>query len=101
MGLLAGYWALLSDAYNSKGARGMGFAQETFNQLQAWLENPDGPSWLSTSFIGAGAGFALLLGSIRMRLMGWPSIPRATRWGWSSGWTTSGCQSSWRGSSRR
>ena len=75
VGLLAGYWALLSDAYGSKGARGTGFAQETFSQLQAWLTNPEGPSWLSTSFIGVGAGFALLLGSIRMRLMGWPFHP--------------------------
>jgi len=74
-GLLSGYWALLSDAYGSKGARGVGFAGETFWQLQGWLSNPQGPEPVPTAFIGAGAAFALLLGAVRMRVAGWPFHP--------------------------
>jgi len=75
MGLLAGYWALLSDAYNSKGARGTGFAAESFRQLQGWLLAPRGPEPLPIAFIGGGAAFALLLGAARMRITGWPFHP--------------------------
>jgi hypothetical protein len=74
-GLLSGYWALLSDAYGSKGARGTGFAAETFRQLQSWLNAPAGPSPLSMTFMAGGAAFALLLGAARMRIMGWPFHP--------------------------
>ena len=75
MGLLSGYWALLSDAYNSKGARGTGFAGESFRQLQGWLVAPRGPEPLHIAFIGGGALFALLLGAARMRITGWPFHP--------------------------
>jgi Family of unknown function (DUF6785)/Domain of unknown function (DUF6784) len=74
-GLLSGYWALLSDAYGSKGARGTGFAMETFQQLQGWLTAPTGPEPLPIAFMGAGAAFALLLGAARMRVAGWPFHP--------------------------
>lgn len=74
-GLVSGYWALLSDAYGSKGARGTGFAGETFRQLQAWLQAPRGPEPLPILFIAIGAGFALLLGAVRMRIVGWPFHP--------------------------
>ncbi|HJN15945.1 MAG TPA: DUF6785 family protein [Armatimonadota bacterium] len=75
LGLLSGYWALLSDAYNSKGARGTGFAGESFRQLQGWLIAPRGPEPLHIAFIGGGAVFALLLGAARMRITGWPFHP--------------------------
>jgi hypothetical protein len=75
VGLLSGYWALLSDAYGSKGARGTGFAAETFRQLQGWLNAPSGPSPLSIVFMAGGAAFALVLGAARMRIMGWPFHP--------------------------
>ena len=75
VGLLSGYGALLGDAYGSKGARGTGFAMETFNQLQSWLTVPQKPSPLAAAFIAGGAGFALLLGAIRMRVLGWPFHP--------------------------
>lgn len=75
MGLVSGYYALLSDAYGSRGAAGTGFAHETYTQLASWLANPQGPSMLSTAFIGAGAGFALLLGAARARTTGWPFHP--------------------------
>jgi hypothetical protein len=75
VGLFAGYWALLSDAYGSKGARGTGFAAETYNQLQTWLSYPRGPEPLPIAFIGLGAVVALVLGAARMRIMGWPLHP--------------------------
>ena len=74
-GLLSEYWALLSDAYASKGARGTGFAGEAFRHLQAWLGNRQGPQFVRVAFMGAGAGFALLLGAARMRFVGWPFHP--------------------------
>jgi hypothetical protein len=74
-GLLSGYWALLSDAYGSKGARGTGFAMETYRQLQTWLSVPEGPKALPISFMAGGATFALLLGAARMRVAGWPFHP--------------------------
>jgi hypothetical protein len=74
-GLVSGYWALLSDAYGSKGARGTGFAAETFRHLHAWIIHPQGPRPLSILFIGLGAAFALLLGAARMRFLGWPFHP--------------------------
>ena len=74
-GLLSGYWALLSDAYGSKGARGTGFAGETFRQLHTWLRAPRGPEPLPIAFMGGGAAFALLLGAARMRIPGWPFHP--------------------------
>lgn len=75
VGLLSGYWALLSDAYGSKGARGTGFAMETYRQLQAWLSVREGPKALPISFMAGGAAFALLVGAARMRLPGWPFHP--------------------------
>jgi len=75
MGLVSGYWALLSDAYGSKGARGTGFAMETYRQLQTWLSIPEGPKGLPISFMAGGAAFALLLGAARMRIAGWPFHP--------------------------
>jgi hypothetical protein len=75
MGLLSGYWALLSDAYGSKGARGTGFAMETYRQLQTWLSIPEGPKGLPIGFMAGGAAFALLLGAARMRIAGWPFHP--------------------------
>ncbi len=75
VGLLSGYGALLGDAYGSKGARGTGFAGETFRQLQVWLDYPKGPEPLPILFMGIGAGFALLLGAARMRVIGWPFHP--------------------------
>lgn len=75
VGLLGGYWALLSDAYGSKGARGTGFAMETYRQLQNWFEAPKGPEPLPIAFIGVGAAVALLLGAARMRLANWPFHP--------------------------
>jgi hypothetical protein len=75
VGLLSGYWALLSDAYGSKGARGVGFAAETYRQLQGWLMLPEGPKALPISFMAGGAAFALLLGAARMRIAGWPFHP--------------------------
>ncbi|MBM3474358.1 MAG: hypothetical protein FJX75_13930 [Armatimonadetes bacterium] len=75
VGLLSGYWALLSDAYGSKGARGTGFAMETYRQLQTWLSIPEGPKALPIGFMAGGAAFALLLGAARMRIAGWPFHP--------------------------
>lgn len=75
LGLICGYAALLGDAYYSKGARGTGFAAETFYQLQSWLEAPGGPQPLSIIAMGAGAAFALVLGAVRMRVVGWPFHP--------------------------
>jgi hypothetical protein len=75
VGLLAGYWALLSDAYGDKGARGTGFAMETYRQLQNWLEAPRGTEAVPVAFMGVGAVVALLLGAGRMRFVGWPFHP--------------------------
>ncbi len=75
VGLLSGYGALLGDAYGSKGARGTGFAMETYRQLQTWLSVPEGPQGLPISFMAGGAAFALLLGAARMRIAGWPFHP--------------------------
>jgi hypothetical protein len=75
MGVISGFWALLSDAYFSRGATGTGFAGEAFGQLQTWLAVPSGPNYLSMAFIAGGAGFALLLGAARMSIMGWPFHP--------------------------
>ncbi len=74
-GLLSGYWALLGDAYGDKGARGVGFAAETFNQLQVWLQSPQDPNPLGIAFTLGGAGFALLLGAARMHITNWPFHP--------------------------
>jgi hypothetical protein len=74
-GLLSGYWALLSDAYGSLGARGVGFAAEAFRQLDQWLSVRKGPEPVSIAFMAAGAAFALLLGAARMRFAGWPFHP--------------------------
>jgi hypothetical protein len=75
VGLVSGYGALLGDAYHSKGARGTGFAMETYQQLHGWLSAPEGPKALPIGFMAGGAAFALLLGAARMRLAGWPFHP--------------------------
>ena len=75
VGVISGFWALLGDAYGSKGARGVGFAMETHSQLEQWLRNPQGPRPLAIAFMGIGAGVTFLLGAARMRFLNWPLHP--------------------------
>ncbi len=75
LGIVSGYWALLSDAYGQRGAVGTGFAAETYNPTAAWLRDPLPRSPVRVAFMGVGAAVALLLGTLRLRFLHFPFHP--------------------------
>ena len=79
VGTLAVFWAYLHLAYGlgtqAKFNNGSGFASESFNRLNGWIQTPTPPDPKSTAAIGIGFLFCFLLLLARMRIPWWPFHP--------------------------
>lgn len=77
LGTVMAFWSILHTAYHESGASPseMGFSWETYNQLTAWLTQPEPPSHATLNAIGFGFGFTLLLAALRRRFLGFQFHP--------------------------
>jgi hypothetical protein len=79
-GVLCGFWTYLHFAYQLGGSARMpghvvGFGREPFERLNGWLATPGPPDHTALWAIATGAGMALLLQTLKLRLAGWPLHP--------------------------
>lgn len=79
VGSLASFWAYLHSAYilgcSSKFAMGTGFGHEPFSRLSDWILNRKPPNIGANLAMVFGFVFCLFLGSMRLKMFGWPFHP--------------------------
>lgn len=80
VGCISTFWAYLHFSYSVGAAHfadGYGFnrAQGAYDRLDIWINNPIPPRVDATLANGAGFGFCIVLGALRMRFCGWPFHP--------------------------
>jgi len=73
LGAVSSFWAFLSLGYWEGGPSG--FARESFNRLESWLNYNAPPDLPAIGFAGLGFGLTLLLAGMRMRFLWWSLHP--------------------------
>jgi hypothetical protein len=79
-GVICGFWTYLHFAYQLGGSARMPghvvhFGREPFDRLSGWIATPGPPDGTALGAIGVGAGVALLLQALKLRLPYWPFHP--------------------------
>jgi hypothetical protein len=79
LGTVAAFWAFLDAAYRlgtaAKFYQGIGFSWEAYNRLGGWIVQRKGPDMGANAAMLAGFLFCLFLGTMRLKMVGWPFHP--------------------------
>ena len=79
LGVVAAFWAFLDAAYRlgtaAKFNQGVGFSWEAYNRLGGWIVQRKGPDMGANAAMLVGFLFCLFLGTMRLKMVGWPFHP--------------------------